>query len=414
MIPKIHYHSDCPFFAGCENMLVNFFSSPEIKDQFKLSFSYRASKSYSDGLKHRARIDFPTYPQRFPELSNPSILSKKIPFIIRRGIMFFLRLIWTFPLLSYQVWVLQRLFQQLQPDIVHINNGGYPAALSARAAVIAARITGVKHIIMVVNNLAIDYQRFSRWWEYPLDKFVAHNVTKFVTGSHAAGNQLKEVLRLQDDSMQPIHNGIAIRSANESLCEVRKRLGLEYFDGVLLGVVALMDPRKGHQILLEALIQCLRDRPNGAPAFKLLLEGDGPLRVELEQFVLVNHLSEHCVFVGSESNVMNFMTLLDVLILPSVCQEDFPNVIIEAMALGKPVIASRIAGTPEQIVDGKTGILVEPRNPEQLATALQKIVADEVLRLRMGEAGRQRFQQYFTADVAVGNYVSLYQSMIMR
>lgn len=410
MNPKIHYHSDCPYFAGCENMLGNFWSSPEIRQQYTISFSYRASKLYNKGLQQRVNIDFSVYPLYFPELSNPSILPNKLPFFFKRIIMFFFRLLGSMPLLAYQIWILRRLFKQIKPDIVHINNGGYPAALSARAAVIAAKLAGIKKTVMVVNNMAIDYQRFSRWWEYPIDRVVAQNVTQFVTGSSAASMQLQKVLRLPEKKRMFIHNGITIRSANETPAFVRKRFNLEAFDGVLFGVIACMEQRKGHRVLLEAVAQLIHKK--STPPFKILIEGDGTLRSELEKFVVQKHLSDHCIFTGIESNVMNLMALIDVLILPSICNEDFPNVILEAMAFGKPVIASRLAGSSEQIVNHKTGILVEPGHKEQLADAIEALYLNPLLRNAMGQEGQKRFQDHFIAPVAIKKYLSLYHTLL--
>jgi len=104
--------------------------------------------------------------------------------------------------------------------------------------------------------------------------------------------------------------------------------------------------------------------------------------------------------------------LLDVLVVPSIDYEDFPNVILEAMALGKPVIASRLAGIPEQAVDGETGILVAPKDVRHLAASILKLICDEQLRMRMGEAGLLRFQKQFTASIAVDNYLSFYHSIM--
>lgn len=409
MAKLIHYHTDCPFFAGCENMLTSFWSSSLLRCQFEVRFSYRASERYNNDLKQRILIDFPVYPMRFPDLSVPAILPKRWPELTKRGVMLCVRLLFTVPVLSYEVWALRRLFLSVRPTILHINSGGYPTALSSRAAVIAAWLARVPFIVMVVNNLAVDYSRPSRWLSYPVDRLIARAVTRFVTGSVVAARQLQKVLRLNSGKCLPLHNGVALRQITETCRETRKRLGLERFDGVVFGVVAVLRPNKGHQVLLEAIIRLLREAPGSN--IKILIEGDGPLLEHLQSYVAENQLSNHCVFIGDEKNVMNFIAFLDVLVLPSIDEEDFPNVILEAMGLGKPVIASRLAGTPEQVVDGETGILVEPRDPDQLATAIEKLSLDEQLRVQMGEAGLRRFQEYFTAEVAVKNYVSLYQSL---
>ncbi len=407
MPAKIHYHSDCHFFAGCENMLVNFWSAADMREHFEVSFSYRFSRVYAQGLNARANIDFSTYPLFFPELSNFNLLPRKIPSLVRRVMLLVVRAGLNIPLLLYQVWVLSRLFKRLKPDVVHINNGGYPAALSARAAVIAAKLTGIKKIVMVVNNMAMDYQRFSRWWEYPIDRFVARTVTTFVTGSSVAGEQLKKVLKLPNNKLRIIHNGIQLRAVSESVTETRNRLGLSEFDGVILGVVSVMEQRKGHVVLLKALSYLPKNLP-----FKVLIEGNGILRATLEQCVIDHDLSDTCVFVGLEQNIMNLMALLDVLILPSISHEDFPNVVLEAMALGKPVIASRIAGTPEQIIEGETGILVPPADPIALSAAIEYLIENKIVREQMGAQGKKRFESNFIANIAVEKYRTLYQSML--
>ena len=104
------------------------------------------------------------------------------------------------------------------------------------------------------------------------------------------------------------------------------------------------------------------------------------------------------------------MKILDVLILPSVTYEDFPNVVLEAMALGKPVVSTRLAGVPEQINDGETGILVAPNNFEELAKAITELCDNAELRSHMGLAAIRKFKEKFTAEIAVKNYMNLYES----
>ena len=111
----------------------------------------------------------------------------------------------------------------------------------------------------------------------------------------------------------------------------------------------------------------------------MIIEGNGSLRDELINIVKSDKLEPYCLFVGEEANIMDLMNTLDVLILPSIENEDFPNVILEAMGVGKPVIASRIAGTSEQIVDGETGLLVEPQNANDLAHAIQILLENRDL-----------------------------------
>lgn len=393
-------------------MLVNLLSHPATRRQFDVSLSYRASPRYTAGLEHRVRLDFPVYPLQFPEPSTTIPTAPWWPDPLRRLVRFISRQLATVPLLLYEVWLLHRLFARLNPDVLHINNGGYPAALSARAAAIAGRLAGVPHVVMVVNNLAEVREGPTSVLRAAVDRLVVAAVSRFITGSAAAAAQLRYVLGLGETDCEAYPNGIALRAPTETREETLRRLNLNESAGVLFGVVAVMEPRKGHRVLLEAAVKLVRGADGRAPAFTVLLEGNGPLRAELESFVEAHGLSPYCMFVGDEVNVMNLMSALDVLVLPSIAHEDFPNVILEAMGLGKAVIASRLAGTPEQLSDGATGLLVPSGDADALSAAMSRLCSDAALRQAMGRAGRIRFEERFTADASVRRYVALYQSLI--
>ena len=409
MTVRVHFHTDCPTFAGCENMLANFLNSARLRQEFAVSLSYRATDAYRIGLARRTRMDFPVYPVQFAEPTTAVPAPRWLPSFLRHLIRFISRACTTYPLLAYEVWKLRKLFATLSPQIVHINNGGYPAALSARAAAIAARIVGVRHVVMVINNMAEPSSGPITVMRDLVDRRVVHAVTRFVTGSAAAGVQLRCTLRLRDDQHIALPNGIELRAISETRSQTLLRLGLSPDCGVLLAVVALMEPRKGHRVIIDALARLQRDVPS-LTGVTLVLEGDGPLRGELEMMVRDAGLEQHCRFIGAEANVMNLIAAIDVLVVPSVSHEDFPNVVLEAMGFGKPVVASRLAGTPEQVDDEHTGLLVPPGDSATLAAALRRLVLNSALREEMGRAGRRRFEERFTADAAVRRYAALYHS----
>ena len=100
---RIHYHSDCPFFGGCENMLANFFNSEEIRKAYTISFSYRQSVQYTTGFEQRVKCDFPIYPVSFPDLNDYTQLPKALPLLCKRVIMLLLRQLLTYPLFIYEI-----------------------------------------------------------------------------------------------------------------------------------------------------------------------------------------------------------------------------------------------------------------------------------------------------------------------
>jgi glycosyltransferase involved in cell wall biosynthesis len=409
--PRVHYHTDCPSFAGCETMLANLLASPAIRERFEVSFSYRASARYTEGLQQRVRIDFPVDALVYPEPSYALAPLHRLPGALARVGRVVSRFLTTVPLLLYETFLLRRLFLARGPEILHVNNGGYPAALSARAAAIAGRLAGVPHVLMTVNNLAEGYERPDRRLQYPLDRLVVRCVSLFTTGSQAAANRLRDVLGLPAARSRAVTNGGDLRTPTETIAQTRQRLGLGIDGRMVFGIVGFLEPRKGHEILLEAVRRLVHDRPE-PPHMVLLILGDGPLRARLERFVVENRLTEYCRFLGHEANAMNVISAIDVLVLASIANEDFPNVILEAMGAGKAVISTRIAGTPEQVVDEVTGLLVAPADPEALAQAMARVIASPERTREMGVAGRDRFEKCFTAEVSARRYLSLYESLL--
>ena len=161
--------------------------------------------------------------------------------------------------MAYQIYKLTRLFNKINPDILHINNGGYPGALSARAAVIAGRLAGVPNVVMVVNNLAFDYKNFLRLPDYLVDRKISNLVDLFITGSKVSAKRLQLVLKTHDDKIRTLHNCSADRLSDEKANETLNRLGLGGFNGVIFGVVALLIPRKGHQVLFDSILDIIEN-----------------------------------------------------------------------------------------------------------------------------------------------------------
>lgn len=407
---KIHFHTDCAFFAGCENMLSVLLNSDDFNKYNIVSFSYRYSPEYKVGYEKRVKRRVPVYPLNFFSFSNIDTLPKWMPILIRRIILKSVRIMLEWPLLICETVALVRLLKRIAPNILHINNGGYPAALSPRAAAIAGKIAGVPKIVMVINSQAADYSSVPRWLDYPLDRLVVRSVDLFITGSNSAKARLESVLTLSQGKARAIFNGIAMRDGSYNVSATRARLKIENKPYVIFGVVALLIPRKGHAVLLDAVRRILCNDLL-SKNFIVLIEGDGPLRSDLIRFVQKHRLNEHVRFIGVESNIFDFISAIDVLVLSSIEDEDFPNVILEAMSLGKPVIASRLAGIPEQVINNVTGILVEPKNADMLAFAMARIIDDRQIIELMGRRAFDRFINHFTEWHAVNSYLEMYNEL---
>jgi glycosyltransferase involved in cell wall biosynthesis len=183
---------------------------------------------------------------------------------------------------------------------------------------------------------------------------------------------------------------------------VRRRKSAPAHDPVVIGTAALLERRKGIDVLLEASARL-------STPHRLVVYGDGPLRAELES--VARDLVAPTEFPGFVSDVEEKIAELDVFVLPS-RGENLPIAILEAMAAALPVVATRVGGVPEVVVDGETGLLVEPEDAAELAEALDRVASDEAFRQRLGQAGATRIVEHFDARSTARQMVELYRKLV--
>ena len=175
----------------------------------------------------------------------------------------------------------------------------------------------------------------------------------------------------------------------------------------LIGTVGRFVEPKGYTYLLDALAK-IRTQISDT---KALLVGDGALRRSMEEKARELGLSDTVVFTGTRRDVPGILALLDVFVLPSLW-EGLPIALLEAMAAGLPIVATAVGGTPEVVVDGVTGLLVPPRNPDALAKAVLTLLHDPGLRQKMGQAGKERVREHFSVEKMVKETEGLYQRLL--
>jgi glycosyltransferase involved in cell wall biosynthesis len=164
-------------------------------------------------------------------------------------------------------------------------------------------------------------------------------------------------------------------------------------DRIMVGMTAVMEERKGHRFLLEAARRLkARGRRIG-----YRLAGEGSLRKSLEEKTVQLGLKEDVQFLGFVSDIPAFLSNVDIVVLPSLF-EGLGVSVLEAMAAGKAVIASRVGGLGELVIDGATGFLVAPRDVEALASAISKLAGDSFMIRDMGQKGRERLKESFTME----------------
>lgn len=413
MKPSILYYSDCSFFAGCENMIANFLNDQTIKKDFFVSFAYNYSEKYEQGLNSRvSNSDYQKFPLNLLEqISYCKPVNSTLLWTITHKIFFaFYIPLYKYTSIFINTILLYHFFKRHIFDILHINNGGFPAANSCYSVVIAAKMAGIKKIIYVVNNIAEDYKHPLRWLDYPIDYFIKKRVTVFITGSEHAGERLKKVLKLDSKKQVTINNGIQIRAITLTIKEFKNKYSIPE-NKIIASVVANLEKRKGHIFLLNAILQIKKQYPPELIPF-FIFEGFGPEKSTLKQYIKENELHENVLMIDYIPEIFNLLYTSDIIILPSIANEDFPNIVIEAMSLGKPVIGTNIAGIPEQIDNSKTGYVVQPKNAEELKEAIIKLASNSLLLQQFSIEAKNKFDSLYEKSISIQNYHNLYKSIL--
>jgi glycosyltransferase involved in cell wall biosynthesis len=178
-------------------------------------------------------------------------------------------------------------------------------------------------------------------------------------------------------------------------------------DHSLVGFVARFVPEKGGAVLLYSAKQVLA----AFPKTTFVLVGAGPSRKAWEAIATQLEIDEHVVFAGQREDMPGVYASLDIVVLPSLV-ESMPMCLLEAMAAGRPVIATRVGAVPELVVPEQTGLLLDPGDVDGLARAIAGLLANPQLAYRLGENGRAYVAQHFSAQAMAGNYIEQYESVL--
>jgi glycosyltransferase involved in cell wall biosynthesis len=186
---------------------------------------------------------------------------------------------------------------------------------------------------------------------------------------------------------------------------VREELGVK---GHAVGLVANLRGSKGHRFFLEAARQVLVEVPDT----RFLIVGDGVGYEGIRRRVREMDLDAHVVMTGFRRDIPEVMAALDVLVLPSIKSEASSQVIPQALAVGTPVVATTIGGSPELIADGRTGRLVPPADAPALAEAILSLLRDPAAAAAMAAAGGDLVRARYTLDAAMARTIAVYEELL--
>lgn len=290
---------------------------------------------------------------------------------------------------------LYHLFQKFKPDVVHTH------LYVLRYVLIPATLCRIPVRIHTLHSIA--QHEVGR-----LGKLV-HQISFRLGGvvpvsiSRKVANTVSSVYGVGIQS-PVIYNGIPTRCFT-SVVNGEKHAKEE----MVLLHIGRFAAEKNHLLLIQAFARAIKDYPN----MQLWLVGDGELRGKVEATVMEKGLQEKVSFLGIRSDIPQLLAKSDLFVLSS-DYEGVPLTILEAMAAGKPVVATAVGGVPELVEEVKTGILVPPRDPEALAQAILRLGKDPEQRRRMGEAGRKRAINCFDIEKTARAYEDLYLELLRK
>ncbi|MCK4414371.1 MAG: glycosyltransferase family 4 protein [Candidatus Eisenbacteria sp.] len=284
---------------------------------------------------------------------------------------------------------LTRLLRELGGEVLHLN---LPSVYDARLSVpaVLAKRSGYRRVVTTEHLPMVERARRRMLAKIlistAIDAIIVHTDWNRERLAHYHHMPWRKMVVIPNGSAEPPAGG---RGAREAL---RGRLGLAE-GNFAIAMVGRLTERKGHRFLLEALAQLKRD--GSGAGWRLLVVGEGEEAGPLAELARGLQIGEETAFLGYRDDACEIIGASDLLVLPSL-METQPLVLTEAMAAGRPVIASAIYGIPEIVADGETGCLVPAGEVAPLAAAIERLVDDRSLARRLGEAGRRRYEERFT------------------
>ncbi len=273
-----------------------------------------------------------------------------------------------------------RLIRRIAPHVIvtHSSTDSWLVSLGTRVIGAPLPIVRTRHISAPVRPGALN-----RW-------LYGRVPARVVTTGESLRRQLIADLGLDPERLVSIPTGVDLtRFQPGDRIAARRQLG--FADGQLIGIVATLRSWKGHRFLLRAMIDAALANA------RLAVVGDGPQAGALAEETKRLGLSDRVVFAGRQDDVEPWIQAFDVFVLPSLANEGVPQALMQAMACGVPVITTPVGAIEELVTDGETGLVVPPEDPEALAVAISRLLADRDLAGRLSAAARRHVEKNFGA-----------------
>ena len=296
-------------------------------------------------------------------------------------------------------WRFSRVIKRLAPDVIHAHDPHGVAMASLALSLGSSTAQG--RAPRLVASRRVDFHlkgnSFSRWKYRQVDAFIA---------ASEAIRQMLVADGVPAERTVTVHEGIDVDHVVAAPpVNVHEAFWLPH-QAPVVGNVAALVPHKGQRYLVDAAHLVVQNVPDA----RFIILGDGELREHLEKQVHEHHLEKHVLLPGFRTDVLGCIKGFDLFVMSSVT-EGLGTSLLDAMACGRPIVATRAGGIPEIVEDGVNGALVPPRDAASLAAAIVRALKDEGWRRRMGEAGLARVRERFTVDRMVEQTAAVYRRL---
>ena len=309
------------------------------------------------------------------------------------------------------VWKLRQTIRQWAPDVLHCYS--FTAELWGA---IATRLLPASERPTLITSVRGTYEWYSAN-QWRMKHWASQRSQGIISNSREGAEYAARQMGLPMSRFSIVHNGVEVpEPPTNAVAALRKEYTTPSPDGqadapfeTLLLFVGRLVEHKNLPRLLDAFARVAAERPH----VRLLLVGGGPLHDTLAARIRELKLDERALLLGERSDVAALMKAADLLVAPSL-REGMSNVILEAMALGLPVLATRVGGTPEVIEDGRHGVLVDPTDTQALGDAMLQLIDDPVRRQAIGQAGRQKVLEQYSPPAMVSAMLKEYSRVSQR
>lgn len=305
----------------------------------------------------------------------------------------------------YRMW---KAIRRLRPDLIHTRNA------NAIEYQLAAVLAGVRHRVHGEHGWDT-HDLYGRSVKYRwLRKTLSPLVHVFVTVSRQLSEYLAEFVGVPERKIRQIYNGVNTARfvpVPDDEPDSRDRKSQFGPDKMVVGIVGRLQEVKNQAFVIRTFSEMREADPGLFSEVRLIIAGDGPLAGQLQAEIDASGLGDHVQLLGHRDDIAEFMQAIDVFLLPS-RNEGISNTLLEAMACGKPSIATRVGGTPEVLADEETGFLITSDDSEDLISKIKIYASKPELRRSHGESARSRILKHFGLDVMVSGYIETYDRLI--